>query len=56
MAEEQDDKYSILLPTYEERENLPLVIWLITKYMGERYSVRNYYNCIINLFMKWVRV
>ena len=22
-------KYSIILPTYEERENLPLIIWLI---------------------------
>eukprot|EP01122_Echinamoeba_exundans_P012453 TRINITY_DN5202_c0_g1_i1.p1 TRINITY_DN5202_c0_g1~~TRINITY_DN5202_c0_g1_i1.p1 ORF type:complete len:247 (-),score=36.69 TRINITY_DN5202_c0_g1_i1:7-747(-) len=25
------DKYSILLPTYEERENLPIIIWLITE-------------------------
>jgi dolichol-phosphate mannosyltransferase len=24
-------KYSILLPTYNERENLPLVVWLIVK-------------------------
>jgi dolichol-phosphate mannosyltransferase len=29
------DKYTILLPTYEERENLPLVIWLIVKYLEE---------------------
>ncbi|ELT87327.1 hypothetical protein CAPTEDRAFT_150079 [Capitella teleta] len=29
------DKYSILLPTYNERENLPLIIWLIVKYMDE---------------------
>ena len=28
-------KYSILLPTYEERENLPLIVWLIVKYLGE---------------------
>ena len=26
-------KYSILLPTYNERENLPLIIWLIMKYL-----------------------
>ncbi|KAK6633005.1 dolichol-P-mannose synthesis [Polyplax serrata] len=26
-------KYSILLPTYNERENLPIIIWLIVKYM-----------------------
>lgn len=30
------DKYSILLPTYNEKENLPIMIWLITKYMDER--------------------
>uniref|UniRef100_A0A8R1DPT9 Dolichol-phosphate mannosyltransferase subunit 1 n=2 Tax=Caenorhabditis japonica TaxID=281687 RepID=A0A8R1DPT9_CAEJA len=28
-------KYSIILPTYEERENLPICIWLIEKYMKE---------------------
>ncbi|XP_054274245.1 dolichol-phosphate mannosyltransferase subunit 1 [Macrosteles quadrilineatus] len=28
-------KYSILLPTYNERENLPIIVWLITKYMDE---------------------
>ena len=26
-------KYSILLPTYNERENLPLIIWLLMKYL-----------------------
>ncbi|KFM74062.1 putative dolichol-phosphate mannosyltransferase, partial [Stegodyphus mimosarum] len=26
-------KYSILLPTYNERENLPIIIWMIVKYM-----------------------
>ncbi len=29
-------KYSILLPTYNERENIALIIWLITKYLDER--------------------
>lgn len=28
-------KYSILLPTYNEKENLPIIIWLIVKYMTE---------------------
>ena len=34
MSEEADkeNKYSVLLPTYEERENLPLVVWLLVKY------------------------
>ncbi|KAE8750595.1 hypothetical protein FOCC_FOCC002575 [Frankliniella occidentalis] len=27
------DKYSILLPTYNERENLPIIIWLICQYL-----------------------
>lgn len=26
-------KYSILLPTYNERQNIPIIIWLIVKYM-----------------------
>lgn len=37
-----ENKYSILLPTYNEKENLPIIIWLIVKYMNERYlEVRN---------------
>lgn len=27
------DKYSILLPTYNEVENLPIIVWLINKYL-----------------------
>ena len=30
------DKYSVLLPTYQERENLPLIVWLLVKYFEER--------------------
>lgn len=29
------NKYSILLPTYNEKDNLPIIIWLIVKYMQE---------------------
>ncbi|XP_053693253.1 dolichol-phosphate mannosyltransferase subunit 1 [Sabethes cyaneus] len=29
------NKYSILLPTYNERDNLPIIVWLIVKYMQE---------------------
>ncbi|KAM4570967.1 dolichol-phosphate mannosyltransferase subunit 1 [Fundulus diaphanus] len=32
---ETGDKYSVLLPTYNERENLPLIVWLLVKYFGE---------------------
>ncbi|EFP06310.1 CRE-DPM-1 protein [Caenorhabditis remanei] len=28
-------KYSIILPTYNEKENLPICIWLIEKYLKE---------------------
>ncbi|XP_017482737.1 PREDICTED: probable dolichol-phosphate mannosyltransferase [Rhagoletis zephyria] len=28
-------KYSILLPTYNEKENLPIIVWLIVKYLSE---------------------
>ncbi|KAI6661126.1 Dolichol-phosphate mannosyltransferase subunit 1 [Oopsacas minuta] len=31
--ESPKNKYSILLPTYEERKNLPLIVWLIIEYM-----------------------
>ncbi|XP_015172750.1 PREDICTED: probable dolichol-phosphate mannosyltransferase [Polistes dominula] len=31
----KSDKYSILLPTYNEVENLPIIVWLIIKYMDE---------------------
>lgn len=27
--------YTVLLPTYNERENLPVCVWLIEKYMNE---------------------
>jgi dolichol-phosphate mannosyltransferase len=30
------DKYSILLPTYNEHDNLPIIVWLIVKYMDKR--------------------
>ncbi|KAI1285512.1 Dolichol-phosphate mannosyltransferase subunit 1 [Halotydeus destructor] len=29
------DKYSILLPTYNESENLPIIIWLLIKHLEE---------------------
>jgi dolichol-phosphate mannosyltransferase len=31
------DKYSILLPTYNERENLPLITWLIVEAFKKRF-------------------
>ena len=31
----KENFYSIILPTYNEKDNLPLIIWLIMKYMNE---------------------
>ncbi|XP_072014365.1 dolichol-phosphate mannosyltransferase subunit 1-like [Amphiura filiformis] len=35
MAAPTEEKYSILLPTYNERENLPLIVWLLVKSFEE---------------------
>lgn len=29
------DKLSILLPTYNERENLPVIVWMLVKYLDQ---------------------
>jgi dolichol-phosphate mannosyltransferase len=29
-------KYSVILPTYKERKNLPLIIWLLAKVFKEK--------------------
>jgi hypothetical protein len=31
------DKYSVLLPTYNERKNLPVITWLLAKTFDEKY-------------------
>ena len=31
------DKYSVLLPTYNERRNLPIIAWLLNKMFTEKY-------------------
>ena len=36
--ESGSEKYSILLPTYNERENLPIIVWLIVKYLDEKHA------------------
>lgn len=45
-------QYTILLPTYNEIENLPICIWLIEKYMTEaklNYEVLFYLLLLINV-------
>ena len=31
------DKYSVILPTYNERRNLPIVVWLLARMFSEQY-------------------
>jgi dolichol-phosphate mannosyltransferase len=31
------NKYSVLLPTYNERRNLPIITWLLAKTFEEKY-------------------
>ncbi|XP_061758721.1 dolichol-phosphate mannosyltransferase subunit 1 [Nerophis ophidion] len=40
------DKYSVLLPTYNERENISLIVWLLVKYFDE--SGYNYEIIVID--------
>ncbi|XP_054437440.1 LOW QUALITY PROTEIN: dolichol-phosphate mannosyltransferase subunit 1-like [Pteronotus mesoamericanus] len=42
----QQDKYLVLLPTHSERENLPLIVWLLVKSLSE--SEINYEIIIID--------
>lgn len=30
-------KYSVILPTYNERKNLPIIVWLLAKTFNEQY-------------------
>lgn len=31
------NKYSVLLPTYNERRNLPIIAWLLNRTFTEKY-------------------
>ncbi|KAJ8106251.1 hypothetical protein OPT61_g9661 [Boeremia exigua] len=35
--QQNKDKYSVLLPTYNERRNLPIIAWLLNKTFTEKY-------------------
>lgn len=30
-------KYSVILPTYNERKNLPVIVWLLARVFEEQY-------------------
>lgn len=33
-------KYSVILPTYNERKNLPIITWLLAKTFEEKYATK----------------
>ena len=33
-------KYSVILPTYNERKNLPIITWLLARTFEEKYAHR----------------
>lgn len=33
------DKYSVILPTYNERKNLPIICWLLERTFREKYGI-----------------
>lgn len=35
------DKYSVILPTYNERRNLPIITWLLNRTFTERYVTQH---------------
>jgi dolichol-phosphate mannosyltransferase len=35
------NKYSVLLPTYNERRNLPIIAWLLNRTFTEKYYPRD---------------
>ena len=44
----QKSTYSVLLPTYNEKHNLPLIIWLIHKYLSDCVHIERYEVIIID--------
>ena len=32
------DKYSVILPTYNERNNLPIITWLLNRTFTQKYA------------------
>ena len=40
-TEANKNKYSVLLPTYNERRNLPIITWLLNKTFTEKCVTHN---------------
>lgn len=42
------NKYSVLLPTFNERKNLPIIVWLLNKTFTEKYAGTHAYNLLLH--------
>lgn len=38
-AKASKEKYSVILPTYNERRNLPIMTWLLNRTFTEKYAL-----------------
>jgi dolichol-phosphate mannosyltransferase len=36
-------RYSVILPTYNERKNLPVIVWLLARTFETQYVLRDYF-------------
>ena len=51
MSSPTGNKYTVLLPTYQERDNLPLIVWLLVKHLGGWLANNNCLHYMLTVFM-----
>lgn len=44
----KNNKYSVLLPTYNERKNLPIITWLLQQMFNDKYAMVFYSISILS--------
>jgi len=44
MAPAKQDKYTVILPTYNERRNLPVITWLLDRTFTQQYVFEPFSN------------
>lgn len=43
------ERYSVILPTYNERRNLPIIVWLLARTFNEKYTELPPISCTLSL-------
>jgi hypothetical protein len=49
-------KYSVILPTYNERKNLPIIVWLLAKVFQEKcvfFPTNGYWRRLNKRLVTW---